>query len=132
MNVWSAANISSDYLHSAKCQKTTVILDLPHGHFTRAITKTGPGNAFAQIRKPDLGEAILMQAPCAGTDLLIQEGPQFAAARWVLKLAQCFCFDLTDTFAGHTELLANFFQRVIRVHTDAKPHPQNPFFSWRQ
>ena len=38
---------------------------------------------------------------------------QFAAAAGMLELAQSFGFNLANTFAGHAELLAHFFQRVI-------------------
>ena len=66
-----------------------------------------------------------------GTPLksLIQEGPQLAGPAWVLQLAQGFCFDLANTFAGHAELLAHLFQGVVGVHADAEPHPQNPFLA---
>ena len=41
------------------------------------------------------------------------------------QLAECLGFDLTDTFAGHIELFADLFQGVIRIHVDAKTHPQH-------
>lgn len=47
----------------------------------------------------------------------------------MLELAQGFCLDLTDPFAGHTELLTDFLQRVVGVHADAKAHPQNAFLT---
>ena len=50
----------------------------------------------------------------------------------MLQLAQRLGLDLADTFAGHAELLADFFQRVVGVHADAKPHAQHPFFARRQ
>ena len=47
----------------------------------------------------------------------------------MLQLPQRLRFDLPDTFAGHRELLADFFQRVIGVHPDAEAHPQHAFFA---
>ena len=47
----------------------------------------------------------------------------------MLELTQCFRLDLTDTLTGNRELLTNFFQRVVGVHTDTKTHTLNTFFS---
>ena len=69
------------------------------------------------------------QRTCQG--LLIQEAPQFAAPAWVLELTESLRFDLTDPFAGHAELLADLFKRVVSVHADAKAHPQNPLLTRR-
>ncbi len=38
----------------------------------------------------------------------------------MLQLPQRLCLNLPDAFAGHTELLAHFLQRVINVHADAE------------
>ena len=38
----------------------------------------------------------------------------------MLQLAQRLGLDLADAFAGHGELLADLFQRVIGVHADAE------------
>ena len=45
--------------------------------------------------------------------LVIQKAAQLPAPRRVLQLAQRFRFDLADALAGHRELLADFFQRVV-------------------
>ena len=50
----------------------------------------------------------------------------------MLQLAQRLCLDLTDTFAGDRELLADFFQRVVGVHADAEAHAEHAFFARRQ
>ena len=50
----------------------------------------------------------------------------------MLQLAQRLGLDLTDPFAGHRELLADLFQRVVGVHADAEAHPQDPLLSRRQ
>ncbi len=52
----------------------------------------------------------------------IQEAPQLAAPARVLQLAQCLGLDLANTLAGHRELLADFFQRMVCVHADAEAH----------
>ncbi len=50
----------------------------------------------------------------------------------MLQFAERLGFDLADSFAGHRELLADFFQRVIRVHTDAEAHAQHAFLTRRE
>ena len=47
----------------------------------------------------------------------------------MLQLPQRFRFNLPDPFAGDRELLADFFERVVRIHPDTKAHPQNAFFT---
>lgn len=61
--------------------------------------------------------------------LVIQKAAQFARTAWVLELAERFGFNLANAFAGNRELLADFFQRVIRVHADTKAHAQHAFFT---
>ena len=46
---------------------------------------------------------------------VIQERSERAPAR-MLQLPQCLRLDLTNTFACHRELPADFFQRVVGVH----------------
>ena len=50
----------------------------------------------------------------------------------MLELAKCLRLDLADALAGHRELLADFFQRMVGVHADAEAHPQDAFFARRQ
>ena len=50
---------------------------------------------------------------------------------WVAELLKCLRFDLTDTFAGHAERLADLFKRVVG-HSDPEPHPQNALLAWRE
>ena len=64
--------------------------------------------------------------------LTVQKAAQLAAAAWVLQFPQGFRFDLANTFACYRELLADLFQRVVGVHTDAETHPQHAFFTRRQ
>ena len=47
----------------------------------------------------------------------------------MFQFAQCLCFNLPDAFACHVELLAHFFQCVVRIHADAKAHAQHAFFA---
>ena len=64
--------------------------------------------------------------------LVIQERAQLPRPARVLKLAQRLGLDLTDTLAGHRELLADFFQCVVGVHADSEPHAQHAFFARRE
>ena len=50
----------------------------------------------------------------------------------MLELSQRFRLDLADALAGHRELLADLFERVVRVHADAETHPQHPLLARRQ
>ena len=50
----------------------------------------------------------------------------------MLQLPERLRFDLPDTFARYAELLADFFQRMIRIHADAEAHAQHPLFAGRQ
>src|SRR6266849_3737103 len=47
----------------------------------------------------------------------------------MLQLAQRLRFDLPDALSGHTELLADFFERVVGVHADAEAHAEYAFFA---
>ncbi len=47
----------------------------------------------------------------------------------MLQLPQRLRLDLTNTLSGHRELLADFFERVVGVHADAKAHTQHAFFA---
>ena len=60
---------------------------------------------------------------------LIQETPQLPASARMFQLSQGLGLDLPDSFAGHAELLAYFFERVVGVHADAKAHAQHAFFA---
>ncbi len=59
----------------------------------------------------------------------IQEASQLPAPARVLEFPQRLRFDLADAFAGDRELLADFFQRVVGVHADAKAHAQHAFLT---
>lgn len=50
----------------------------------------------------------------------------------MLELAQRLGLDLADTFTRDRELLANFFQRMVSVHANAKAHTKNTFLARRQ
>ena len=52
--------------------------------------------------------------------LLVEEAPHVTASARMLELAQRLRLNLTNTFAGHAELLADFPQRVIGVHAGAE------------
>ena len=61
--------------------------------------------------------------------LLIQEAPQLPASAWMFQLPQRFRFNLPDPFTGDRELLADFFERVVRIHPDTETHSQHAFFA---
>src|SRR3989442_6880303 len=48
------------------------------------------------------------------------------------QLAQGLGFDLPDTFAGHFEILTDFFESMVGGFADAEPLPQNFLFPWRE
>lgn len=68
-------------------------------------------------------------ASCSEGSVIIQEGPQLAAAAWMLELAQGLGLDLADTFTRDVELLADFFKRVVGVHANAETHTQHTFLT---
>ena len=47
----------------------------------------------------------------------------------MLQLAQRLRLDLPNPLARHRELLADFFERVVSIHTDAEPHAQHAFLA---
>jgi hypothetical protein len=47
----------------------------------------------------------------------------------MLQFPQSLRFNLSDTLAGHAELLPDFLQRVIGVHADAEAHAQHALFA---
>ena len=52
----------------------------------------------------------------------VQEASQTVAAGRVAQLAECFCLNLADAFAGYVKLFANFFKRMVGIHIDTKTH----------
>jgi hypothetical protein len=51
--------------------------------------------------------------------LLIEESNEFLGSAWLLKLSNCFGFDLTDTFASHFEDVSDFFEGVAVSITES-------------
>src|SRR5215813_2265128 len=68
----------------------------------------------------------------AGETSIIQKAPQLPAPRRMLQLPQRLRLDLADALARHRELLADFFQRVVGVHADAKAHAQHALLARRE
>src|ERR1051326_6407933 len=89
--------------------------------------KRGEGLATAplELPLPACGERAGVRGRASG----VEEGAQFARAAGVLELAQRLRLDLTDTLAGHRELLADLFQCVVGVHADAEAHAQHPLLA---
>src|SRR5690606_10805566 len=88
--------------------------------------------------KPDLqqksrGRYLGFSFRSSTTTLVVhQEASQLLAAARMTELAQRLRFDLTDTLARDVELLADFFERVVRVHVDAETHAQHFRFARRE
>ena len=59
----------------------------------------------------------------------LHEAFEVARAPGLTQFAQRLCFDLTDPFAGHGELLADFLERVVRLLADTEAHAQNLLFA---
>src|SRR3984957_18767424 len=60
---------------------------------------------------------------------IVEKTSQLAASARVLELTQRFRLDLADALAGHGKLLADFLQRMVRVHAYSEAHAQNPLFA---
>src|SRR4029077_17941477 len=60
------------------------------------------------------------------------EAAQFFAPARVAQFTQGLSFDLPDTFAGHFEILTDFFESMVGGFADTKTLPQNLFFPWRE
>ena len=59
---------------------------------------------------------------------VIEERAKFTAARGVFEFSQRLRLDLTNAFALHRELLADFFERVVGVHAYAEAHAEYRVF----
>src|SRR5215211_6156739 len=82
--------------------------------------------------KKKTGIARLFRVIVFVRSALVEEAAQHAAAARVLELAQRLGLDLANALAGHRELLADFFQRVVGVHADAEAHAQHALLARRQ
>src|SRR5713101_8138494 len=62
-----------------------------------------------------------------------EEGFQLPGSRWMAQLAQRLGFDLTNTFARHGKMLANFLKRVLRsCSAETKTHLDHLLFARRE
>ena len=50
----------------------------------------------------------------------------------MLQLPQRLRLDLPNPFAGDAELLADFLERMIRIHPDSEAHSEHAFFARRE
>src|ERR1700676_2449034 len=76
-----------------------------------------PSPTLADSTPPERGEGASASR--------IEKAAQLSRAAWVLQFAQGFGLDLADALAGHRELLADLFERVVGVHADAETHAQD-------
>src|SRR5918994_2991997 len=81
---------------------------------------------------PYLSPDTFRHAPYDLTRPSFEKRPQFPAARRVTKFAQCFCFDLANTFARHREVLPHLFERVLTAVAHAEAHLDDALFARRQ
>src|SRR5215831_15481514 len=58
----------------------------------------------------------------------VEKAAQFARAARMLELPERLRLDLANALAGDRKLLADFLERVIGVHADAKAHAQDALF----
>src|SRR5450432_497627 len=61
-----------------------------------------------------------------------KEGAELARARRMPELAQCFRFDLADTFASDGERLPDFFEGVLAAVVETETHLDDFLFARRQ
>jgi hypothetical protein len=80
-----------------------------------------------------------MRLPCMTHDkrndrlgLAVEERLQAICAARMHQLAHGLAFDLTNPLARDVELLADFFERVVRLRVDAVTHTQHLRFTRRQ
>jgi len=62
----------------------------------------------------------------------MEEASENPRSARVMQLPQRLGLDLADALARHRELLADLFQRVVRIHADAEAHAQHALFAWRE
>src|SRR5690349_7914373 len=72
------------------------------------------GNAATVRKKRQDGDFFPINS------VIHQEAAELLAAARMTQLAQRLRFDLTDALTRNVELLADFFQRVVRVHVDTE------------
>ena len=76
---------------------------------------------FCFISPPGFSKSTPPIVP-ACESIEIEEAAQLFGTGRVTQLAQGLGFNLADAFAGHVELCAAFFQRMVGVHVDAETH----------
>src|ERR1700722_3972461 len=63
---------------------------------------------------------------------IVQEAPKLPTAARMLQLAQRLRLDLAYSFTRQLELLADFFQSMVGVHSDSEAHAQYALLARRQ
>ncbi len=95
----------------------------------KVVEGTTPSLDQQQTGRP---KAACLLDQTIGRLLTFEEGLQLVRAAGVAQLAQGLGLDLADAFAGHVELLADFFQGLVGAHFDAETHAQDLGFARRQ
>ena len=63
---------------------------------------------------------------------IVEEAPEYGRSTRMLQLPQGSGLDLPNSLACERELLADFLQRVVGVHADAKAHAYDALLARRQ
>ena len=96
-------------------------------HSTRKKGLPGPLHLSKTISKPRVSASADVDQ-----SIPFEERLQLVRTARVTQLAQRLRLDLTDPLTRHVELLADFFERVIGIHIDTKPHAQHLCLARRQ
>ena len=105
------------------------------GCFGECVGSVARNRALATFQYRAIGGAAGIPARkepprrLATITLMRQERAQLLRTARVDELTHCLAFDLANPLAGHVELLANFFERVIRDRIDTKAHSQHLRFA---
>src|SRR5262250_217975 len=109
----------------ARTTRATVLWSSSRGSGTDASIPEGPPGMSPAARH-------FMRARWARGSAALDERAQALAARGVPELPQRLGLDLPDALAGHLEILAHLFQRVVRLLPDAEPHPEDLLLARRE
>ena len=67
-----------------------------------------------------------------GTYLCIKKASEFSRPGRMFQLAQRFGLYLSYAFTCHGELLADLLKGMVSIHSNAKPHAKDAFFTRRK
>src|SRR5690349_21544060 len=91
----------------------------------KSLKKLAPGVRPGIAAQSLYGSKCLIRIGIGKCQSIIQKASELPAPAWVLQFPERLGFDLADTLARDRELLADFLERVVGVHTDAEAHAQH-------